>query len=82
MLLGISILIEFAIAVLAILAARRGRPYLYGLALTFSIYVIYDLRRLMGATVEGAGFSTLFLLATLGALVAVLGLWREPPRGS
>jgi hypothetical protein len=43
MLLVISILLEASIAVIAVLAARQGRPYLYGLAFTFIAYVIYDL---------------------------------------
>ena len=79
MLLVISIVLEAAIAVIAVLAARQGRPYLYGLAVTFAAYVIYDLARLMQWPVEGPLLSGLFLLATLAALVAVWGLYRHPP---
>jgi len=39
MLLTISIALEVAIAVIAVLAALKGRPYLYGLAFTFAVYV-------------------------------------------
>jgi hypothetical protein len=80
MLLAISILLEAAITVIAVLAARQGRPYIYGLAFTFGVYVIYDLARLMESRVEGALLSGLFLLATVAALVAVWGLYRDPPR--
>ena len=45
MLLIASIVLEVAVAVVAMLAAVKGRPYLYGLALTFTIYVLYDLGR-------------------------------------
>jgi predicted PurR-regulated permease PerM len=79
MLLAISILLEAAIAVLAVLAARQGRPYIYGLAFTFSAYVIYDLARFMQWRVEGRLLSGLFLLATVAALVTVWGLYRNPP---
>ena len=40
MLLTISIALEVAIAVIAVLAALKGRPYLYGLAFTFAVYVL------------------------------------------
>ena len=49
----VSIILEAAITAIAILAARDGRPYLYGLAVTFGIYVLYDLARLLGRDVEG-----------------------------
>ena len=45
--LVISIILEAAVAILAILAAaRKGNPYIYGLAFTFGAYVLYDLARL------------------------------------
>jgi hypothetical protein len=79
MLLAISILLEAGIAVLAVLAARQGRPYIYGLAFTFLAYVIYDLARFMQWHVEGPILSGLFLLASVTALVAIWGLYRDPP---
>ena len=39
MLLTLSIAIEVAVAVIAVLAALKGRPHLYGLAFTFAVYV-------------------------------------------
>ncbi len=79
MLLVISILLEASIAVIAVLAARQGRPYIYGLAFTFLAYVIYDLARFMQWPVEGPLLSGLFLLASVAALVAVWGLYRNRP---
>ena len=43
----VSIALEAAVAILAVLAARRGKPYIYGLAFTFGAYVLYDLARLL-----------------------------------
>jgi hypothetical protein len=74
----LSITLEAAVAVLAILAARKRTPYLYGLAFTFAIYVLYDLARLAQVDVEEGVLSVLFLIATVSALVAVWGLYREP----
>ena len=45
--LVISIILEAAVAIVAILAARKGKPYIYGLAFTFGAYVLYDLARLL-----------------------------------
>jgi hypothetical protein len=69
--------------VIAALAARAGRPYLYGLTFTFAAYVIYDLVRLLQWPVEGPFLSGLFLLATITACwqYGVWGLYRER-RGS
>ena len=77
MLLIASIALELAVAVLALLAARTGRPYLYGLAFTFAVYVLYDAGRLLGWNVEKGVLSVLFLLASASALYAVWGLYRE-----
>jgi hypothetical protein len=71
----VSIVLEAAVAVLAILAARK--PYVYGLAITFGAYVLYDLARLLGWNVEGGILSGVFLLATISGLVAVWGLFRH-----
>jgi hypothetical protein len=75
--LVISIVLEAVVAIIAILAARKGKPYLYGLAFTFGAYVLYDLARLLQWEVQGGLLSGLFLLATITALVAVWGLYRE-----
>jgi hypothetical protein len=75
-----SIVLEAAVAVMAVLAAAQGRPYLYGLAFTFAAYVLYDLARLMHWAVEGPALSALFLLATVAALIAVWGLYKEGRR--
>ena len=77
----VSIILEAAVAVIAVLAAMQGRPYLYGLVFTFAAYVLYDLARLLQWPVEGTLLSGLFLLATLTALFAVWSLYREGRKG-
>jgi hypothetical protein len=78
----ISIILEAAVAVIAALAAQGGRPYLYGLSFTFAAYVFYDLARFMQWQTEGPLLSGLFLAASLSALVAVWGIYRESERSS
>jgi hypothetical protein len=75
--LVVSIVLEAAVAVVAILAARKRSPYFYGLALTFGIYVLYDLARKMQINVQEGVLSALFLIASLSALVGVWGLYRN-----
>jgi hypothetical protein len=75
--LVVSIVLEAAVAVIAVLAARKGKSHVYGLAFTFGIYVLYDLARLLRWDVEGGVLSGLFLLATVSALFAVWGLYRK-----
>jgi hypothetical protein len=76
----ISIILEATITIIVILAARDGRPYMYGLAFTFGVYVLYDLARLLKWDVEGALLSGLFLMATLSALASVWLLYKDRPR--
>src|SRR6516165_10643619 len=45
--LVISIILEAAVGAIAFLAARNGRPYMYGLVFTFGAYVFYDLARFL-----------------------------------
>lgn len=73
----VSIALEAAVAILAVLAARRGKPYIYGLAFTFGAYVLYDLARLLHWNVQAGILSWLFLLATISALIAVWGLYKK-----
>ena len=72
-----AIVVECAVAVVAVLGALEGRPHLYGFALTFAIYVLYDLGRLLHWNVGEGILSVLFLVASLSALVAVWGLYKE-----
>ena len=81
----VSIALEAAVAILAVLAARRDKPYVYGLAFTFGAYVLYDLARLLHWNVQAGILSWLFLLATISALIAVWDCTgnnrpRWPPR--
>jgi hypothetical protein len=75
--LMVSIILEAAVAVVAVLAARQGRSYMYGLAFTFAAYVVYDLARFFNWSAQGSLLSWLFLLATLAALFAVWGLYWD-----
>jgi hypothetical protein len=73
----LSILLEAVVAVLFILAAQKNKSYLYGLALTFGIYVYYDLSRLLAWTVSDSLLSILFFVATVSALWSAWGIYKK-----
>ena len=62
------------------MTARKRKPYLYGLAFTFVVYVLYDVARVVGVNVQEGVLSVLFLLASLSALIAASGLYQETQR--
>lgn len=73
----LSVILEGAVAVLAFTAARKRKPYLYGFAFTFGVYVLYDIARVVDLNVEQGILSVLFLLASVSALIAAWGLYQE-----
>jgi hypothetical protein len=76
----ISIILEAAVAAIAILVALKGRPYIFGLAFTFGVYVLYDVARFLKWDVEAPLLSGLFLMATATALFSMWRLFRDPRR--
>ncbi|PIR38001.1 MAG: hypothetical protein COV34_02850 [Candidatus Zambryskibacteria bacterium CG10_big_fil_rev_8_21_14_0_10_42_12] len=72
----ISIVLEAIIAVLAFLSARRKR-YMYGLTVTFAVYVLYDLSRYYGWSIDEQVLQGLFFAATLGALYSIWKIYRS-----
>ncbi len=73
----ISIILEATVALLALLAAWKGRRYAYGFALTFAIYVFYDAARLAQLNVQAGILSVLFLVATISAVIGAWGLYEQ-----
>lgn len=71
----VSIILEVIIAVLALVIAFRGRPYMVGLAVTFGIYVYYDLARHYEWAVSESLLSIVFLIATFTALMSLIGIF-------
>lgn len=74
----VSISLELLIAVLALVIALRGRPYMLGFAVTFGIYVYYDLVRHYDWAISESVLSISFLIATITALIAMVGILKTP----
>lgn len=63
----LSILLELGVALLAIQLIRQRRPYGWGILLTFGIYVVYDLARLLGWPVSSDWLYLMFFVASASA---------------
>ncbi|MBI4232637.1 hypothetical protein HY605_05370 [Candidatus Peregrinibacteria bacterium] len=76
----VSIILEVVIALLALVACFRGQFYMIGFALTFGIYVYYDLARLYEWEVSESLLSVAFLIATVAALISMIALLQKGAR--
>jgi hypothetical protein len=73
----LSILIEAVIVIMAIMAAIKGKRYAWGFALTFAIYVFYDLARFLNWQAADTALYPLFFMATLSALVSMICIYKR-----
>jgi hypothetical protein len=73
----VSIALEVVIAVIFVLIALRGRHFMLGLALTFAIYVFYDLARQFAWDISPAVLVGGFFVATVSALYSAVKLYRR-----
>jgi hypothetical protein len=74
----LSILVEIVIGIIGIsMAVKKKRSYGFGIALTFFIYVAYDLTKMNGFNIQSLTLDILFFVATLSALWAALEIYHE-----
>ena len=78
----LSIVLEGAVAVLGVMmAGRHKKAYGWGFALTYLIYVVYDIARLtMKSALPENLLHVMFFAATLSMLWAVWKLYRDEVR--
>jgi hypothetical protein len=73
-----SIAIEIIIAIVAVvIATKKQKPFGWFVALTFALYVCFDLSRLSLIPLPPEGMSGLFLVASLSMLGAVWLMYTE-----
>ena len=74
----LSILLEAVVALLGIMLAI-GKKKMYGwcIALTFVLYVVYDLTNLMALNISQDTLYMIFFVATLSILWAVWNIFLE-----
>ncbi len=76
----VSILFEVTIAMMGImLGGFKAKPYGWGIAFTYIIYVIYDTAKVLNLTLPPDILPVVFFLATMSMLWAVWRLILELP---
>lgn len=74
----LSILLEVVVATLGVmLAIRKKKMYGWCIAVTFLLYVIYDLANLLAWSISQDTLYTIFFVATLSILWAVWNIFLE-----
>nr|WP_321351068.1 hypothetical protein [uncultured Methanoregula sp.] len=74
----IATLTELAIAILALLVAWKKKK-MYGgfVAITFALFVIFDIDRILSLNILPGLHAVIFLVACLSMLYAVWLMWQE-----
>jgi galactitol-specific phosphotransferase system IIC component len=74
----IAVLIEVVITVIAVLlATRRQKPYGWGIAVTFGLFVIFDIIRIFALPVPEAAQALSLLVACGSMLYAIWLMYKE-----
>jgi len=80
----IAVLLEVAVTLVAVsIATRNGKTYGWCIAITFLLFVFFDIGRIFALPVPDAVHALIFLVACGSMLCGVLLLYRDTaPRGS
>lgn len=70
------IFIEVIIAVLALLAVLKGKTYMCGFLIAYAMYVIYDLARHYGWSINSDLLTFWFFVATVAALYSTYKIYQ------
>jgi hypothetical protein len=74
----LSILLEVVVAALGMmLSIRKKKMYGWCIAVTFVLYVVYDLANLLAWNISQETLYTIFFVATLSILWAVWNIFLE-----
>jgi hypothetical protein len=74
----LSILLEVVVAALGMmLAIRKKKMYGWCIAITFVLYVVYDLANLLAWNISQDTLYTIFFVATVSILWAVWNIFLE-----
>ena len=74
----VSIAIEAMLVVIGLgIAVQKKRCYGWFIALTFGIYVVYDITHFIGLQVSPNILSAIFFIATLSILIGIWQLYKE-----
>ncbi len=74
----VSVILELIVAIVGVmLAAGKKKIYGWCFALTFIIYVVYDLSKFMALNINGDILNILFFVASFSALWGIWSIYKE-----
>jgi hypothetical protein len=74
----LAVLIEVAITAIAVLIALQNRKrYGWFIAVTFGLFVFFDIGRIFSFPISGEIHSLIFLIACCSMMYAIWLLWKE-----
>ncbi|MGD0079623.1 MAG: hypothetical protein ABSB80_03130 [Methanoregula sp.] len=74
----IATLIEIVIAVVGVLiATQKKKTYGWFIALTFALFMVFDLARILALDIPADVYSLILLVACLSMLYAMWLVWKE-----
>lgn len=75
----VAVLLEVAVTIIGIvMATRQQKPYGWCIAVTFGLFVLFDIGRLISLPISDAAHSLIFLVACGSMLFGVWLMYREP----
>ncbi|MFA6328884.1 MAG: hypothetical protein WCY41_05550 [Candidatus Micrarchaeia archaeon] len=73
----VSIVLEAIVVFLCLAALFNGKKYMAGFAVTFAVYVLYDLARFTSASIPEMYLEGVFFVATLCALFSAWQIYSN-----
>lgn len=75
----VAVLLEAAVAVIGVvMATRQNKSYGWCIAVTFGLFILFDIGRLISLPISDAAHSLIFLVACGSMLFGVWLMYREP----
>lgn len=75
----VAVLLEVAVTIIGIvMATRQQKSYGWCIAVTFGLFVLFDIGRLIALPISDAAHSLIFLVACGSMLFGVWLMYREP----
>jgi uncharacterized membrane protein len=74
----VAVLLEIAVIVIAIIiATRKKKSWAWGIAITFALFVLFDLFRIIALPVPDAAYSLILLVACGSMLYAIWLMYED-----
>ena len=73
----VSIVLEAIVVLICLAALFKGKKYMAGFAVTFAVYVYYDLARLISVSIPDLYLEGSFFIATICALLSAWQIYSD-----